>query len=137
MPVASDPLPPWSVLHDLVLIHLALMHGAEDDVDVVGEPAAGPQDVQQVLARRYPQVGAGHMEQAMHDALFVYIGQGGRQMLEIAVASLREAFGREQRIAVLDDLASVVSADGVVLPAELSFLQQLAREWDVEADLQR
>lgn len=128
----SDAHPPWSPLHDFALICLALMHGASTEIHPAEDEA-----VQHILTERYPEAGPDRIRRAMHDAMLTYIGAAGDQMLNIAVASLRQTLPKQRRITLLDDLASIASADGAVVPAEVSFIQHLAREWDVEQELQR
>jgi hypothetical protein len=36
---------------------------------------------------------------------------------------------------VLNDLADLACADGAVVPGEVSFIQQLARFWEVDRDI--
>jgi len=43
---------------------------------------------------------------------------------------------RDERIAVLSDLADVAMSDGFVVPDEASFIERLAQDWDIERDVQ-
>lgn len=128
----SDAQPAWGPLHDFALICLALMHGTDEEAGPAEDEA-----VLHILAERYPEAGPERTRRALHEAMLTYIGVAGNQMLDIAVVSLRQTLPKQRRIALLDDLASIASADGSVMPAEVSFIQHLAREWDVEQELQR
>lgn len=120
----------WSRLHDLSLIYLALTHG--DDPDA-GTPEG--ESVFQTLRRRNPQTDPESIQRALHEAMLVYIGATSDQMLEISVEALAQALGREQHLAILEDLADIAAVDGQVAPADVAFIQQLARRWNVDQEL--
>ncbi len=120
----KDSHPAWSSQHDLALLYLALLHGAE----------AGPDEdvVRERLMRRYPKAGAVRLNRVLDRAMLVYIGTAGEQMLEVAVAALGQALPRAARRAVLDDLARIASTSEGVVPAGLAFIEELAREWGLD-----
>lgn len=119
----------WSTLHDLALLYLALTYGMDTLVS--------PEDTEMLrpaLHRHQPEAAPEQVRRAIRDALLVYIGSTGEQMLEIAVTALGQALPVAQRRAVLEDMADLASADGPVLPGGMAFLQELAHRWEVEPD---
>ncbi len=121
----------WSALHDLALINLVLAHGPGGQ-ELFAEDAL----VQQTLQRHSPEAPPQRIRQALRDALLVYVGAASEQMLDLAVVSLGQVLPRARRVAVLEDLADLASADGHIVPSEIAFIQQLARRWNVEQELQ-
>lgn len=120
----------WTPVHDLALIYLALTHGADDalepsEVDAMATKLRGwstDQDLERI-------------KKVMNDVMLVYMGGAGDQMLETAIASVGETMSKPRRIAVLNDLADIASADGMIVMGEVNFIQQLAKDWDVENDI--
>ena len=121
----------WSPLHDLGLIYLSLMHGADAEID----PSEQTLSLERLKAW-HPEQDEGRLKEVMAEVMLVYVGGSGRQMLDTSVVSLRHALPKGKRIAVLNDLADIASADGMIVPGEVSFIQQLARHWEVENDIQ-
>ena len=120
----------WSPLHDLALVYLALMHGADAEIDPVESKVTSEK-----LRSWYPEEGQEQIERVMKEVMLMYVGGSSEQMLETSVASLREALPKGQRIAVLNDLADIASADGFIAQGEVSFIQQLAQRWEVDQDI--
>lgn len=120
----------WSRLHDFSLIYLALTYGDNGEVG-----ASEDETIFQVLRRRHPKAESESIQRALHEALLVYIGATSGQMLEISVEALAQALGRDQRLAILEDLADIAAVDGQVAPADVAFIQQLARRWNVDQEL--
>jgi uncharacterized tellurite resistance protein B-like protein len=118
----------WTPLHDLALVYLALVHG--------GDAQIAPAEME-VMAHKlkdwYPGVKGQDIARATEDVMLVYVSDSGRQMLEACVASLNEHLKKGQRIAILNDLAEIASADGLLAPGEVSFIQQLATHWGVDS----
>lgn len=118
----------WTSLHDVALLFLSLLHGADAHLDA-REVAAQ----QQRLRRWFPRVPPDKVEQAMHEVMLVYVGTGRDQMVQTSAEALRQALSPEQRIGILNDLADLASADGEVAPGEVAFIQQLAAYWKLSA----
>jgi len=119
----------WSLLHDLALLYLAFVHGSDakiapNELEVMGlklkdwRPEAGGSDIQRITDQ----------------VMLVYVSESGHQMLEASLVSLQQHLGRSQRIAILNDLAELASADGMLAPGEVSFIKQLAHQWGVDQD---
>ncbi len=120
----------WSVLHDVALLYLALAHGTDLDID----PAEQVTMVEK-LKIRYPDVGLWRVRQILQEVMLTYLGEHSRQMVEAAMASIKASMSKEERIGVLNDLAELATADGTIVPGEVSFIQQLASYWEVEDEL--
>jgi len=118
----------WSSLHEMALIYLALTYttGEERTADV--------ETIQIILETWYPDASQARIARVINDATLVFIGQGREQILAVSVASLRRTMPRDQRIAVFSDLVDIALAEGGLLPNEASFIERLAREWDIEQD---
>ncbi len=119
----------WSSLHDLALIYLALMHGADASID-----PAETSLMSKKLRAWAPKPAADSVGSIIRQVMLVYVGESGRQMLDASVASLRETLPKGQRVAVLNDLADIATADGMLATGEVNFIQQLAHIWEVESD---
>ena len=115
----------------MALIYLALLHSSDhdlrsDSVDLTRD----------VLLDWFPEVDDQRLERVIQDALLVEVSTLGDEMLSTAVEALRQSMPRDERIAVLSDLADVAMADGFVVPDEASFIERLAQDWDIERDVQ-
>ena len=124
---ASSGLYSWTPLHDLALIYLALTHGADAEIDPVEM-----ETMSEKLQEWQPEMAAEHTHHVIEEVMLMYVSGASQNMLTTSVASLRQSLPRDQRVAVLNDLADLASADGMVVPGEVSFIQQLARQWEVE-----
>lgn len=120
----------WSALHDLALIYLALTHGADADLD------PSELDAMSVKLQDWqPGSGLKRIRQIMNEVLLVYMSSQRDDMIDTAVVSVYESMPKPTRIAVLNDLADIASADGIIVGGEVGFIQDLARRWDVEGEI--
>ncbi len=120
----------WTNVHDLALIYLALTHGADAELD--------PSEVtvmSQKLGDWVPPSSKNKISDILNQVMLVYLGESRTQMLDTSVASLREAMPKGQRIAILNDLADMASADGTIVPGEVGFIQRLAAQWEVDREM--
>lgn len=122
--------PEWTTLHDLALIYLALTHGADADLDAAESEAMAVK-----LKAWNEAIDLERIRRVMQEVMLVYMSGSSDQMLETAIASVGTSMSKPRRIAVLNDLADIASADGMIVMGEVNFIQQLAREWDVERDI--
>ena len=120
----------WSVLHDMALIYLALAHGTDLEID----PSEQATMVEHLKAW-YPEAGAWRIRQVLQEVMLTYLGEHSRQMVDAAIASIKASMSKKERIGVLNDLAELATADGVIVPGEVSFIQQVARYWEIEDEL--
>lgn len=121
----------WSPLHEMALIYLALLNSSDDDLR--SDSVAVTRDL---LRSWFPDIDDQRLDQVIEDVLLIQLSTLSDRMLSTAVESLRQSMPRDQRIAVLSELADVAMADGFVIPDEASFIERLAQEWDIERDVQ-
>jgi len=121
----------WSSLHEMALIYLALLHSSDHDLR-----SDSVELTREVLLDWFPDVDEQRLNHVIHDALLVEVSTLGDEMLTTAVEALRQSMPRDERIAVLSDLADVAMSDGFVVPDEASFIERLAQDWDIERDVQ-
>lgn len=120
----------WSPVHDLALIYLALTHGADAEID--------PNEMSvmaQKLRQWTPEQASSKLSDVLEEVMLVYVGESRAQMLDTSVASLRQSIPKKQRIAILNDLADIASADGMIVPGEVGFIQHLAQQWEVDSEI--
>ena len=120
----------WTVTHDLALIYLALTHGADEDLD-----SAEVDAMARKLREWHDSFEVERIKKIMQDVMLVYVGASGDQMLEAAIASVADSMPKPTRIAILNDLADIATADGTIVMGEVDFIQQLARDWGVDQDV--
>lgn len=121
----------WTPLHDLALIYLALTHGADAELDPSEMEAMSVK-----LSDWQPGAQLSLIRRVMNDVLLIYMSPQRNEMLETAIVSVYESMPKPTRVAVLNDLADIASADGIIVGGEISFIQDLARRWDVEGEVQ-
>ena len=120
----------WSSLHDVALLYLALAHGTDMEID----PSEQTTMVDR-LKEWYPEIGSSRAQQILHEVMLTYLGGHSRHMVEAAMASIKASMPKQERIAVLNDLADVATADGALVPGEVSFIRDLARYWELEDEI--
>ena len=118
----------WGALHDLALLYLALAHGTDLEID----PSEQTTMIQK-LQDWNPSLNEGRATKIFEEVMLTYLGGHSREMLDTAVASIKQSMDKDKRIAVLNDLAELASADGTIVPGEVTFIQDLARFWEIDA----
>lgn len=127
---SKEEYPEWTVTHDLALIYLALTHGADEELDASEVDAMSSK-----LLRWRDSVDRDRIKKIMEEVMLVYMGSSAEQMLEASIASVADSMSKSMRIAVLNDLADIATADGTIVMGEVDFIQQLARDWGVDQDV--
>ncbi|MDX1546397.1 MAG: TerB family tellurite resistance protein [Rhodothermales bacterium] len=117
----------WSAMHDVALLYLALSHGTDLELDPNEQETMAKK-----LAAQFPEAQQTRMRQVFDEVLLTYLGGHSREMVEASIASLKNSLGKPERIALLNDLAELASADGSIVPGEVAFIQQLAQFWEVD-----
>lgn len=118
---------PWGVLHDLAYIYLVLAHGTDQDLSET--------EVQVMLNKLrewQPEAPTDDVRRMLRLAMTEYSQGPDEARLEKAIASVRSAMPREQRMAALNDLVKIANADGVFLDDEEDLINRLQTEWDVD-----
>lgn len=126
----KEDYPEWTVAHDLALIYLALTHGADDELD-----ASEIDAMSKKLSEWNTHSSREAVKKIMREVMLVYVGSSGDQMLEASIASVADEMSKPSRIAILNDLADIATADGTIVMGEVDFIQQLARDWGVDRDI--
>ena len=95
----------WGVLHDVMLIYLAFIHGSN---------AIQASSIQRAALQRVmlwlPDIDALMLERVLNEALLVFVSTSGPQMLNATVPSLAWLLPEQQRAAILIDLAEMACA---------------------------
>lgn len=132
MATSFSPLGPsdWGVMHDLALLYLALIHGTDLDI-----APSEQETLERKLHAWFPQAEESRTQQVFNEVMLTYMGGHSREMLDASIASIKESMDKGRRIAVLNDLAELATADGTLVPGEISFIQQLAEFWEVSSDV--
>lgn len=127
---ASEQPSDWSDQHDLALLYLALVHGTDLEIDPAEQSA-----MVEKLGAWLPGAGGAQVNQVLQEVMLTYLSDHSREMVEASMVSLKAQLDRTTRIAVLNDLADLASADGTLVPGEIAFIQQLAQYWEVDREL--
>lgn len=136
MHMSADDGSDWSSVHELALVYLTLVYNPErGEHPEEAIRSEGQQMIHETLRMWYPEVGNERVARALHEAMLVHISPMREHMLSIAVTSLRQSMPRDQRIAILSDLADLAMNDGLIVPGEVSFIERLAQDWDIERDV--
>lgn len=120
----------WGPLHDLALIYLALAHGTDLEIDGSEQEKM----VEQLKAWNADATSA-QPERILDEVMLTYMSDHSREMVEASMVALKESMGRNERVAILNDLADLASADGMLVPGEIAFIQQLAAFWDMDKEM--
>src|SRR5690606_1996897 len=96
----------WSLLHDAALLYLTCMHGPDEEIDS-SESAV----VKELIRAR----GAGDagVDRVYDEAMLMYVGTSGGEMIAASIASLGQSLTEKQRKELLLELARVATSDGI------------------------
>lgn len=120
----------WSIMHDLAVIYLALTHGTDEQLN-----DSEKQAMAQKLEEWFKVEDRDRIHQVLTEAMRAYSREDSDRRIRTSVDSVGEEMNRGLRIAVLDDLSDIASADGRVLHGEKSLLQHLADAWGIEKEV--
>jgi uncharacterized tellurite resistance protein B-like protein len=120
----------WGPLHDLALIYLALAHGTDLEID-----GSEQEKMVEQLKAWNADAASAQPERILDEVMLTYMSDHSREMVEASMVALKESMDRNERMAVLNDLADLASADGMLVPGEIAFIQQLAAFWDMDKEM--
>ena len=120
----------WGPLHDLALIYLALAHGTDLEID-----GSEQEKMVEQLKAWNADAASAQPERILDEVMLTYMSDHSREMVEASMVALKESMDRNERVAILNDLADLASADGMLVPGEIAFIQQLAAFWDMDKEL--
>jgi len=115
-----------ALLHDLALLYLSLAQGADDELD-----PSETKEVAACLRRWQPDKDPALIDHVIRDVSLSFEEEATTEEVRAAVESLGENLSQELRQEILDDLAEIARADGLVLRQEKDFVQQIATTWGV------
>ena len=117
-------------MHDLALVYLALTHGSDAKISDAEKEAMADK-----LQEWFKEDDREAIQQVMEEAGRVYMQDGSEQEVQTAISSIGKEMNKGLRIAVLDDLSDIASADGQVVEGEVSLLQHLTNTWGIEKEI--
>ncbi len=110
------------------------MHGTDADVD--------PSELELVkklvfdrsekLSDGQKSNGNNSSDQILDEVMLMYVGRTSAEMLAASIVSLKQSLPDADRIQILQDLANIASADGVLYPNEVQFIVGVAKQWGME-----
>ena len=117
-------------MHDLALIYQALAHGSDDRLT--------GQEINSMAIKLKAwdeEFDLDRIKRIMNEVMLVYVGGTSQQMLEAAIASISQSLSKTKRIKILNDLADIATADGIIVMGEVNYIQHLARAWDIDKEV--
>ena len=117
------------VLRDLALVYIAMAHGADQDMDDAEADA-----IVDRLRLWQAEAETKAIHDAVGEALRTYTTAEATANIERAVADLRQTIPKNLRQFILEDLMDIALADDKFLHEENSFIEKLARAWDVHPE---
>jgi uncharacterized tellurite resistance protein B-like protein len=115
-----------ALLHDLALLYLGLAQGADDELD-----PSETKEVAACLRRWQPDKDPALIDHVIRDVSLSFEEEATTEEVRAAVESLGERLSEDLRQEILDDLAEIARADGLVLQQEKDFVEQIATTWGV------
>lgn len=120
----------WGLIHELAFLYIIVAHSSNDDL--------ATEEIDAILERLgewQPDLTREELREVVRRALQVYAEEPGQSIIEESVGALKEALALVQRLAVLDDLATVAKADGALTATERELIRNLSTAWDVNVRL--
>lgn len=120
----------WGLIHELAFLYIIVAHSSNDDL--------ATEEIEAILERLQewqPDQSRKELREIMRRALQVYADEPTQSIIEGSVRALKEALAVVQRLAVLDDLATVAKADGALTATERELIRNLSQAWDVNVRL--
>lgn len=120
----------WGLIHELAFLYVLVAHSAEDTL--------ASDKIEVILDRLQewqPDLSQEEARAVLRRALQVYADQPDRSLVHDSVEALKETLPSVQRLTILDDLYTIVSADGPISRNERELILSLARAWDVNVRL--
>lgn len=115
------------LLHDLAVLYLAMAENLEGDLSYAEREA-----VTDNLARHHEDLDRAEVQNIVLEVLIEYAdGETVRRAARAVVDTLRDRLSAGQKKAILQDLARIARADGVVLVTERGLLATVAESWAV------
>lgn len=123
----ENPSTDEATLHDLALVYIALAHStdqqlSDEEIEAIADRLRGWQNVKSETVLS-----------AFKEAMGAYTQEDAQDRVNEAVRKIRDAFPKDLRQFLLDDLMDIAMADDRFLHQEGSFIGEVAQAWDVHA----
>ena len=118
----------WTIAHDVALVYLALSHGADADLAPVEATAS-----RRHLRMWFPAISDDDLDCLAEETMRVYMGEDRSAMVETSAEAVRQGLRDGEHLGLLNDLADLAHADGVLHPGEVAFIQRFAEYLGVQA----
>lgn len=116
----------WSLAHDIGLMYVVIAHGGDSKLD--------DSEIKAMVNRMgqwHPELDEESVRVILRTALSFYASEPGSEALRESISSIKEALPGPQRLAVLDDLIHIASADGHVNDNEKEMISSISKTLDV------
>ncbi|MFB6229829.1 MAG: TerB family tellurite resistance protein [Salinibacter sp.] len=120
----------WGLIHELAFLYVLAAHSADE--------ALASDKIDAMLDRLQewqPDLSYEEVRAVLRRALQVYADQPDESLIHDSVEALKEALPSVQRLTILDDLHTIMSADGPLTRNERQLLLSLAQAWEVNVRL--
>lgn len=116
---------PWSVLHDLGLVYVAVAHT---------DNKLSQREIEAILERIqewHEEITEESAREVLREVLSFYGEQPPGEAFEVSMRSIKETLPVVQRLVVLNDLTSIASVEGNYNEHKREMIKGLAQAWEV------
>lgn len=118
--------PEWNLLHDIGLLYVVLAHAGDGELT--------PPELelmQERLTDWQPDMSRAAIRSVLSTAMTFYQQGPNLNLLQGAVASMRDKMPAMHRLLLLDDMLQIAEADGSLAPHEKEIIQSFSEAWGV------
>ena len=119
----------WTLAHDVALVYLSLVHGADAHLAEAESEAS-----MRHLRAWFPNISGDDLTCLAEETMRVYMSEERGAMVQTAVETVRQSLKKREHVGLLNDLAALAHADGVLHPGEVAFIQRFAAYLGVRID---
>lgn len=118
----------WTRSHDLALVYVALAYGSDSELtdDELGA-------ITDRLSNWRSDFTLDEVQVVVLEALAIFIEEDAEAEVRRSIRSLVQTLSHDEREQALRDIVHIAEADGIVLTAERSLIDLLARSWGLKA----
>ena len=121
----------WSLLHDVALLYLIVAHSSDNSLS-----KAEIQELIERLVEWQPDLTEEQIRSILREALQSYSEGLEAEEIHDSIDSIKRAFSRIQRFAVVNDLVSIARVDGPMNKHAASMIGSLAEAWDIDVRIE-
>lgn len=118
----------WTRAHDLALVYVALAYGT--DAELTDDELAA---ITERLRAWRADFAIEDVQEVVMESLAIFLEGGAETEVPRSIHSLMRTLSETERERALEDIVRIAEADGVVLSAERSLINTLARSWGLKA----